>query len=86
MGFWDNLPIGAALLLASVAALTSGNAETRRQVAAFVAEALAPQALDTGGTADYLTDSSDRPVWPLPPPRAEAGTDGRRSVAMNAAP
>jgi hypothetical protein len=69
MGLWDNLPIGAALLLASVAALTSGSAEARRQVAGFVAEALSPQAADTGDLS-YLLEPSTGTVWPLPPPRA----------------
>jgi len=72
MDFWDNLPIGAALLLASAAALTSGSAEARREVAGFVAEALAPRAADTGGDAAYLLEGADRPVWPLPGPRASA--------------
>jgi hypothetical protein len=63
MNFWDNLPVGAALVLASAAALTSGSAEARREVAGFVAGALLPQVADTG----YFSDPADGLVWPLPP-------------------
>nr|WP_294556438.1 hypothetical protein [uncultured Rhodopila sp.] len=76
MGLWDNMPIGAALLLAAAAALTSGSADARREVAGFVAEALRPSVADTGGDAGYFLEGADRPVWPLPPPRSpEAGRD-----------
>jgi hypothetical protein len=71
MGLWDKMTIIAALLLASAAALTSGNAEARRQVAGFVTEALMPQVADTGDFG-YLVEDSARPVWPLPPPGAES--------------
>lgn len=78
MGLWDNVPVVAALLLASAAALTSGNPEARRQVASFVAEALRPQVADTGGDAGYLSEPSDGPVWPLPPPIARSALEDRQ--------
>jgi hypothetical protein len=77
MGVWDKVAIIAALLLASAAALTSGDAEARRQVAGFVAEALMPQMADTGNFG-YLVEDSGKPVWPLPAPRAETALEDRQ--------
>ena len=63
----DNLPIMIALPLALMAALMSGNAQTRHAVSVFLAKALIPQPEDIGGNPGYLSGRPDQAVWPLPP-------------------
>jgi hypothetical protein len=68
MATWDNLPITIALPLALAAALMSGNAEARREVSEFIAEALVPQPVDLGGDPGYFLGIAQEPVWPQPAP------------------
>nr|WP_294523632.1 hypothetical protein [uncultured Rhodopila sp.] len=74
----DNLPVVAALLLATAAALTSGNAAAREAIGRFVTEAMNPQAADLGGDPGYLLGQSDDTVWPLPPARASGSVEEAR--------
>jgi len=57
----DNLPIMIALPLALMAALMSGNAQTRHAVSVFLAKALIPQPEDIGGAVVFL--ASDAARW-----------------------
>nr|WP_294502723.1 hypothetical protein [uncultured Rhodopila sp.] len=78
MRIWDGVPIIAALLLASAAALTSSDSAARENIGQFVAEALSPQAADLGGDPGYLLGNSPDTVWTLPPPRGSGGlADGQ---------
>jgi hypothetical protein len=78
VGIWDNVPVIAALLLASAAALTSGDPSAGATIGRYVAEALSPQAADLGGDPGYLLGTSTETVWLLPPPRALRGLEEAR--------
>ena len=62
MEAFEHLSIMVALLLAMATALMSSDAEARREVTAFFAEAFRPQAADLGGDVGYLSGMTAEPV------------------------
>jgi hypothetical protein len=58
----EHLSVMIALLLAMAAALMSSDAEARREVTAFFAEAFRPQVADLGGDVGYLSGMTAEPV------------------------
>lgn len=68
----EHLSILVALLLAMAAALVSSDAEARREVTAFFAEAFRPQAADLGGDVGYLAGMSAETVSGKPYPIVRA--------------
>jgi hypothetical protein len=52
MSTWETMPIVAALLLATVAAVMSSGPEVSREVTSYVAAALTPPASDLGEIAE----------------------------------
>ena len=52
MSVWETMPTIAALLLATVAAVMSGNPAMPQEVTSFVVAAMAPTAADLGEFAD----------------------------------
>jgi hypothetical protein len=68
----EHLTIMIALLLAMAAALMSSDAEARREVSAFFAEAFRPQAADFSD-ARYLSGEAAEPAWVKSYPIIRAG-------------
>jgi hypothetical protein len=75
----EHLSILVALLLAMAAALMSSDAEARREVTAFFAEALRPKAADLGGDVGYLSGMTAESVSVKAYPIIRAGDHPRRT-------